>query len=59
VKKERKRRRAREAFGFAKSKHLSPRQTLKAEKSTEEKGRQRMLGSVEGDGRRKNARLVI
>ena len=39
---------------FAKSKHLSPRQTLEAEKSTEEKGRQRMLGSVEGDGRRKN-----
>ena len=39
---------------FAKSKHLSPRQTLKAEKSTEEKGRQRMLGSVEGDGHRKN-----
>jgi hypothetical protein len=29
MKKERKRRRAREAFGFAKSKHLSPRQTLK------------------------------
>ena len=39
---------------FAKSKHLSPRQTLEAEKSTEEKGRQRMLGSVEGDGHRKN-----